>query len=103
MNIPSSIKIGARTYSVSITELFDCGTNQTGVIDYRALTIGIRPMAREAMEQTLLHEIIHGMLNDMGFDDHDEFKVDAMANELHRIIKDNPTLFEPFDKEKSIS
>ena len=90
MKIPETIKIGARTYIVTQTEAFDAGLNQTGMIDYRQQTIQIRPMAQEAMEQTFLHEIIHGFLNDMGLGDHDEYKVDALANELHRFIKDNP-------------
>lgn len=96
MNIPTSVKIGATTYTVkqvqgaskldprfaaSITQ-----ASQTIVVD--------GDMAFDVLETSFLHEVIHGMLYELGYTDHDEVKVDGLAHQLHQLIKNNPTMFQ---------
>ena len=98
MNIPSKVKIGAKWFDVTFTECFDKGADQYGEIDYFTNTIRLRPIERQTVEQTLLHEIIHGMLFDMGITNQKEKFIEGFANELHRLIYDNPLLFaEPIE------
>ncbi len=47
------------------------------------------------MEADFLHEMIHGMLDHLGYTEHDEKKVDELANVLHMVILDNPAVFVP--------
>lgn len=44
--------------------------------------------------------MIHGILNHLGYIDHDEKKVDEFANALHMVILDNPVMFAPDEKGK---
>lgn len=97
MNIPSQIKVGARVYN--IIEVDDGAGMQSDIVgqtDFRAQTIKLLHLAsRQAREQTLLHEIVHAIAYDMGHMDHNEREIDLLANELHRLIVDNPALFAP--------
>lgn len=59
------------------------------------LVIRICPNAQAKMEADFLHEMIHGMLDHLGYTEHDEKKVDELANVLHMVIPDNPAVFVP--------
>jgi predicted metal-dependent peptidase len=50
------------------------------------------------MEADFLHEIVHAVLEFMGYREHDEKKVDELAQALYMVIQDNPEMFTP-DKE----
>lgn len=82
MTIPEKLKIGAKVYGVEITNKLD-------------LVIRICPNAQAKMEADFLHEMIHGMLDHLGYTEHDEKKVDELANVLHMVILDNPAVFVP--------
>lgn len=79
MNIPKKVKIGAKTYEVEIS--------------YTDLIIRICPNAQAKMEADLLNEIVHGIFYHLGYSEHDEKKVDELANVLHMVIQDNPEIF----------
>lgn len=68
--------------------------NYSGEIIYTKLIIRICPNAQAKMEADLLHEMIHGMLDFLGYTEHDEKRVDELANVLHMVIQDNPEIFE---------
>ena len=94
MNIPKSIKIGGAVYTVKITDRLDLGkVNYSGEIDYVNLIIRVCPNAEGKMEVDLLHELIHGIADFMGYSGHDEKKIDELAHALHMVITDNPELF----------
>lgn len=94
MNIPQSVKIGGKVYQVEITDKLTLGkANVSAEIDYMALFIRICPSARGKMEADFVHELIHGILDFLGYDNHDEKKVDEMANALYMVIRDNPKIF----------
>lgn len=60
-----------------------------GEINYLTCTIRIdKTMPRDLREQTLMHEILHGMLDLLGYEDlnADESKVQGMATALHQIF-----------------
>lgn len=96
MTIPEKLKIGAKVYDVEITNKLDLGNvNYSGEISYTDLVIRICPNAQAKMEADFLHEMVHGMLDHLGYTEHDEKKVDELANVLHMVILDNPTVFTP--------
>ena len=52
------------------------------------------------MEADLLHEMMHGIFDFLGYKDHDEKQIDELANALHMIILDNPEIFMPKEVQK---
>lgn len=96
MKIPESVKIGAKRYGVKVTDNLYLGSaNFSGEIDYNDLVIRICPSSEGKMQADFLHELIHGIFDHLGYRDHDEKKIDELANALHMVIEDNPEIFMP--------
>lgn len=94
MKIPNKVKIGGKVYDVEITDKLTLGSaNYSGEIIYPDLVIRICPSAKGKMEADFLHELLHGIFVHLGYTDHDEKKIDELANALHMIITDNPEIF----------
>jgi predicted metal-dependent peptidase len=95
MNIPKKIKIGGKTYKVEVTRNLDLGNAQySGEVDYCNLVIRIFPHAQQRMEADFLHEMVHAIYDHLGYTNHDEKKVDELAQALYMVIQDNPKMFE---------
>jgi Zn-dependent peptidase ImmA (M78 family) len=100
MNIPSKVRIGSVIYDVVFTEnnLVANGKECYATIDYNFHTIEINTKLADSQkhEQSLLHEIFHGILHDRGIElDDEESIVEALALGMHQIIKDNPEMVQP--------
>jgi len=84
----TKLRIGAITYDVTESVMQDCGC-----IDYEKQTIEIRKgLAADARNVTLWHEVIHGILYNMGHVNHDEILVDGIAHGVLQCLRDNPQL-----------
>lgn len=95
MAIPNEVKIGGKKYTVSVTEYLISGTRDTSAeIDFRASAIRVTPQEEQKMKTDFIHELVHGILDHLGYDEHDEQLVDGIANTLFAINVDNPGLFE---------
>lgn len=94
MNIPKTLKIGGKTYDVTVTENITLGSGCNGEILYNDLKINIRPMARANMEACLIHEIMHGIHANLGYIEHDEKQIEELAEALYAVFVDNPELLE---------
>jgi len=95
MKIPSKVKIGGLVYTVKETNTLSLGTNYSGEILYSDLCINIRSScARQQRERSFIHEVIHGIFDNLGYYDHDEKKIDELAGALYSFIIDNPEIFE---------
>lgn len=98
MNIPSEFKVGGKTYSVNQTENIYLGCDYTGECCPQDLEINIRPLKNESVKEIVfLHEMIHAIYFHLGYTDHDEHKVEELANALHMVIMDNPGVFNSKD------
>lgn len=96
MNIPDKIKVGGKVYSVEITSKMDLGINNVSAeIIYTDLVIRVSPQAQGKMEADFLHEVTHAILDHLGYKEHDEKQVDALAQALYMVIQDNPDVFAP--------
>ena len=91
MNLPKSVKIGGLTYRVKQTSNVSNGVD--GEINPQTLKIKLRPMNKAAMARTLLHEMLHGIHWELGYTEHDEKQIDALAGALYALIVDNPGIF----------
>ena len=85
-----------KTYTVEITNKMDLGINNVSAeILYGDLIIRISPQAAAKMEADFIHEMVHAIYFGLGYRDHDEKRVDELANALHSVIVDNPDVFAP--------
>lgn len=72
---------------VEVDDVFDAGCDHFGQIDYKTATIKInKDLTPELKEQTLCHEIIHGILTHLGDGEksQDEHFVQILASEIWR-------------------
>jgi len=86
------VKIASCIYKV-IEQVISNDENHVGVIYPHKLEIYIEkrlPQARKI--QTLIHEIVHGILFEYGDIKLSEQKVDAIASGIAQVLKDNPKL-----------
>lgn len=94
MNIPEKLKIGGKHYNVEITDKLDLGNvNCSAEILYCDLKIRICPNAPEKMQADFIHEMMHGIYSHLGYTEHEEKKIDELANALYMVIQDNPDMF----------
>lgn len=85
MAIPSSVHILGLTYSVAFEDL----ESDDGYISTRRQAIAISSqISEEKAEQVLLHEVIHGILDQLGYLDlyEDERLVQGLAIGLHQAL-----------------
>jgi len=94
MNIPKKIKIGGKTYQVEITDKLEFGRlNASAEINDKDLVIRVTHQAKQKMEADFIHEMIHAIYYHLGYTEHNEKKVDELANALYMVIQDNKSLF----------
>lgn len=94
MRIPEKLKVGGKVYSVVITNNLAGGrANRSAEIDYFAQEIRLTERTADGMRVDFLHEMVHAILDFLGYVDHDEKEVDELANTMYMVIADNPNLF----------
>ncbi len=94
MKVPSKVKIGGLTYDVIETDNITLGLEYNAEILYSSLKINLRPMAEQQKQRTFLHEVIHGIFDNLGYTGgNDEKHVDELAGALYALIIDNPDMF----------
>lgn len=96
MNIPGKVKIGNLDYEVVQTEnnlVFE-GESVDGMITFEEskIELGILNKSKQFIEETFIHEVVHGILNHMCMEQNEEV-VDKISKGLHQVIKDNPDIF----------
>lgn len=94
MKIPKKLKIGGITYAVEQTKNLTMGNaNYSGEIDYKECVIRVCPSNPQKMKADFCHEMIHAVLDHLGYTDHDEKKVDELGHALCMVFEDNPEMF----------
>lgn len=92
MAIPKIVKVAGVTYTVEEKDvvIIDGNANYAGLCDYKDARIEIlKEMNSERKEETFVHELFHAVLNEAGFDDHDEELVSRASRVLYQMLKDN--------------
>ena len=88
MKIPDKIKIGGHSFDIHFTEDVD-GFDIMGQGRHWSNRINIQmAMAQSKKESTLLHEALHEMNLQQGWD-LDENKISAMAESFYQFLTDN--------------
>jgi len=97
-NFNKQIKIGARSYSISvespkINQVFAEHEEAYGYIDYITSQIKLRAGIDPQFQlETLLHELLHGMLDNSGIEGvNTDTIAKVLAPRLHAFLIDNPS------------
>lgn len=100
MIIPNKIIISGMVYEVKLEEksLFCNNQRAYAHIDYDNKIISIDKGLQDTQGhcQTLLHEILHGIVYDRELDfakDGEETLIDQLSRGLYQFLKDNPNIF----------
>ncbi len=100
MKVPQSVKVGWNKYKIELVEEFEqllennlqvCGEclHAEGMINL------LEFQGKEFLKRTLLHEILHCILEVYGIDlrnKNEEATIDGLATALMELIKNNPKL-----------
>lgn len=94
MKIPKKIRIAGVDFSVIYqSPLVEESSQCYGTINYdkAEIMLDAKLQNHQGLCQTLLHEIIHGVLNAYlpTLDEHDEHLVNAVATGLYQVLQDN--------------
>ena len=94
MKIPDSIRIGGVEYAVQhVDNLRDGTVLEYGHIDYDNSVIALSSTDGAECQRkciTLLHEILHGVINHMGMEvENEEEVVTTLAKGLYQVLQDN--------------
>ncbi|EAE1771180.1 hypothetical protein [Listeria monocytogenes] len=90
MAIPKQVKIGAVNYDVQEKTLVDNDADSWGVCVFYDNHIEIlEGLSEERKEQILVHEIVHAIFYESGFEEQDEDLVNRVGITLHQFLKDN--------------
>lgn len=99
MELPDKVQIGPIPYSVKeVDDLHDVNDEGKkrwlhGVIKWASATIEVeRGQSEDVKVTTLVHEALHGILNNAGQDDHPESMIIALGFGLVQLLRDNPDL-----------
>jgi hypothetical protein len=91
------VKIGPIVYKVKVVpNLKDTdGKHMYGSIDYAKNELTLNLHEVQTMNQTLFHEVLHGILHNAGITDISESVLDVLATGIYALLKDNPKLRNP--------
>lgn len=98
------IKIGSITYKVMYhDQLLDEDDNPlNGQIDFDELIIHMdKSLKKELNKVILIHECIHGILNNAGQEDHDEQYINIISYGIMDLIKNNKSFIRYLMDEKN--
>lgn len=95
MAIPKRLKVGGITYKVKKVRQIDrSAENVGGLQSETSQEIHLKKgMGRELTEKVFVHELIHAVFCHCDME-HDENKVELLANALYMVAKDNPGVFD---------
>lgn len=92
------VKIGGIVYQIEVKNDLAGETGNWGETNLKKTTIALDSnMSKQRTDQTLVHEIVHGIFEEAGFEQ-DEDKVNRLGIVLYQVLKDNDFSFLRDDK-----
>lgn len=97
-----SLKVGPLTYRILYEPALRHRDDEcNGLLDYQDSVIQIREGLPPTVERvTLIHEAIHGILFNSGFEEHDERLIEALSHGIVALLDDNPWLCETSNRKE---
>lgn len=82
------LKVGPCVYEVVRAPI-----TEYGLCDYKKQRITLQPEMHPVVERLVIwHELVHAMLFQLGYNEHDERLVDGLAHYIVSVLVDNPRL-----------
>ena len=99
---PNAIDILGMTYTIHSSPCIEKGAWREGQIDYLKQEILLdNDLSTEKAKSTLIHEIIHAILEEVGIkDENRDGLVQPLAQGLYMVLRNNPELTECFLERK---
>lgn len=94
--IPSKVMVAGIEYNVEEKDLvvIDGKSSYSGACYFKEAKIEVlADMPLDRKQETLVHEILHAVLNEAGYDEHDEEMVTRASKVLYQVLKDNHLYF----------
>ena len=92
--IPTKIKIAGIEYGVIEEAGMESRYEHLGQILYTKGIINIdKDLPMDRKEQVLVHEILHGIFFEAGFEEQDEDMINRVGSVLYQVMKDNQLQF----------
>ncbi|WOD61769.1 ImmA/IrrE family metallo-endopeptidase [Niallia taxi] len=95
--IPNKINVAGIDYSVHFVDFIeiDGNRNYQGSCSYQESEISVlNNLSKNRKEQVFVHELVHAIFNEAGFDAQDEDMVNRLGIVLYQVLKDNKLSFE---------
>ncbi|MGG3450200.1 hypothetical protein [Domibacillus aminovorans] len=102
--LPNKVKVVGIEYKVIEKDVVEINgnLNYSGGCFHREAEIQVRKDAsKDRKEQIFIHELVHAILNEAGYDNHEEEMVERFGIVLHQVLKDNDLQF--INKHKHLS
>jgi len=96
LSIPSSIRVAGIDYDVIEKDFveIDGNRNYQGSCCYTKAKIELlNSLSKDRKEQVLIHELVHAIFNEAGFDNQEEDVVNRLSIVLYQVLKDNNLYF----------
>lgn len=94
MPIPLQVNVAGIEYTVQYQEGLLKTHNLMGQVLYPESTIEIdSSMSQSKKEQVFVHELVHAMFNEAGYEEQDEEMVNRLAIVLYQVLKQNDLKF----------
>lgn len=86
------VKVGGVTYAVEEKDIIeiDGNYNYVGSCTYSTTTISLsKRLSHERKKDVFVHELVHAIMNEAGYDDHEEELVTRISKVLFQVLRDN--------------
>jgi Zn-dependent peptidase ImmA (M78 family) len=86
------VKVGSVYYTVELLDVvqYESDKNYFGLCRYKENKLQIlKDLEATRKESVFIHELTHAILDEAGFDNHEEDTANRLGKILHQVIKDN--------------
>lgn len=94
--IPNTVIVAGIPYTIreSVVVVIDGNTNYAGSCNYENAIIEIKEdLPNERKQETFIHELLHAILFEAGYSEHDEELVSRASKIMYQVLKDNNLSF----------
>lgn len=96
--LPSEINVSGINYKVKEVDGLIVDRDFLGTVSYPKSLIKIdSSMSSDKKEQVFVHELMHAIFYESGYDEHEEEMVNRLGITLYQVLKDNDLSFAKAD------
>lgn len=94
MNLPTKLKVAGIDYTTELVSGLSSRYQLYGQVHYGTSTIEVdTELSHDKKAQVYIHELIHAMMFEAGYDEQEEEFVRRFTTVLHQVLRDNDFSF----------